>query len=256
MNWSIAKKDISLLLVLLSSMAFGEDIAHIPSVYFSNEFGVWTADGYRIKLEQNGVIRISRYNHWECRFTSDHGQKVSELSSLIPQEYKKFSSIGINYCADNHQQGVSFLTTHGDFLDAHWAVDKDCRNGKEIPGWLVNVANEMAVIYESTKGKCNNEMVMIHFSNLKELSKLQELEAKLTVVLEESGIGQYEGFDILSDAGDGVLYLYGKSADNLFNSILPILKNTMFLKKGAAARLIYEFSTESERNRLVVLSAK
>lgn len=248
-------KFIPIVLILLSSAAFGADLAKPSSISFRKDFGVWGSGSYTISLEDTGVIRINRYDQWECRFNSDYGWKVRELSTLIPQEYKKFSSVSFNYCRDNHMKKVGFHAADGNSLFADWPVDKNCQRNKQIPSWLSRTAMEMELIYENTMAKCNKELVMISFSNLKTQSQLMELERKLVARLEETGAGEYEGYDILwEQKSDGIIYLYGESADKLYNTILPVLKKSDLLKKDAAARLIYEFESKSDRNRVVKFS--
>jgi hypothetical protein len=50
--------------------------------------------------------------------------------------------------------------------------------------------------------------------------------------------GELDGHEIAMDGSDGFMYIYGPSADRLFEVIEPVLKATDFMQ-GAKAQLRY-----------------
>ena len=80
--------------------------------------------------------------------------------------------------------------------------------------------------------------VIVHFSKYlsEELEDLHNLELKLIKLIDESGLGMYDGHEIAMDDTDGTLYMYGTNAESLFKLVLPTLQETDFLK-GAIATL-------------------
>lgn len=96
-----------------------------------------------------------------------------------------------------------------------------------------------------TENDLNKEMkeeehsVIIHFNyNLDDLSPLYDLKDRLESIIDEKGVGEYDGHEIATDYSDGFLYMYGTNAEALFKAIQPVLDNTPFIK-GATARLIF-----------------
>lgn len=68
------------------------------------------------------------------------------------------------------------------------------------------------------------------------LEPLHRLEEKLRNLINQKGVGEYDGHDIATDYSDGFLYMYGPDAETLFRAVRPELENTDFLK-GAIAKL-------------------
>jgi hypothetical protein len=87
--------------------------------------------------------------------------------------------------------------------------------------------------------------VIVHFIYYKdELDPLYELERKLEQVINEQGVGLYDGHEIAVDDSDGFLYMYGPSAENLFRAIKPTLEETDFTR-GAVANLRFGAGPEA-----------
>lgn len=93
--------------------------------------------------------------------------------------------------------------------------------------------------------------VIIYFNyGLPEIEPLFELEAKLMKVLEETGVGEYDGNEIADDNSDGSFYMYGPHAGALFLTIKTLLEATPFMK-GAKVCLRYGPPAE-DVNEIVV----
>lgn len=81
--------------------------------------------------------------------------------------------------------------------------------------------------------------VIVHFNyGSKDLKSLFALEDKLEAAISKSGAGEYDGNEIAVDGSHGSLYMYGPSADKLFEVVKPILEATPFMK-GAKVKLRY-----------------
>ena len=81
--------------------------------------------------------------------------------------------------------------------------------------------------------------IIIHFQyGSKDLSRLREVEAKLEAAIASAKAGEYDGDEIAVDGSDGYLYMYGASADRLFEVIRPILESTPFMR-GARVKKRY-----------------
>lgn len=79
--------------------------------------------------------------------------------------------------------------------------------------------------------------VIIHFNyGIEGLAPLHQLENKLEQVIKDNQAGEYDGHEIATDYSDGFLYMYGPSAETLFNAVKPTLEGTEFMK-GAKATL-------------------
>lgn len=78
--------------------------------------------------------------------------------------------------------------------------------------------------------------VIIRFNyGVEELDDLHRLEDKLRNII-DNNVGEYDGHEIATDYSDGVLYMYGPNAEDLFKTIKPILDGTSFMK-GAIVKL-------------------
>jgi hypothetical protein len=81
----------------------------------------------------------------------------------------------------------------------------------------------------------NDHCVIVHFIYYKdELDPLHDLERELERVIEDQGVGQYDGHEIALDMSDGFLYMYGPNAESLFKAVKPALENTDFTKGSLA----------------------
>jgi len=79
--------------------------------------------------------------------------------------------------------------------------------------------------------------VIAHFSyNRTDLQPLHELEDRLEREIERKEIGIYDGHEVATDYSDGILYMYGPNAEDLFEGIKEILRSTDFMI-GATVKL-------------------
>ena len=79
--------------------------------------------------------------------------------------------------------------------------------------------------------------VIIRFNyGIEGLEELHKLEEKLENMIVANKVGEYDGHEIATDYSDGILYMYGPNAENLFKAIKSTLVETDFIK-GATAIL-------------------
>ena len=87
-----------------------------------------------------------------------------------------------------------------------------------------------------------------------DLGSLFELEDQLEFLLEDGSHGEYDGHEIAVDGSDGLLYLYGPDADDLYNTIKPTLLASSAIK-NAVATLRYGPPEDGVREVVVCVAA-
>jgi hypothetical protein len=80
-------------------------------------------------------------------------------------------------------------------------------------------------------------IITFHYGTT-DLAPLFEIEDKLRTAIDGAGLGEYDGHEVATDGSDGTLYMYGPSADALFEAALPVLETAPFMQ-GATAKLRY-----------------
>jgi hypothetical protein len=83
----------------------------------------------------------------------------------------------------------------------------------------------------------NQQAVIIEFNyGLEEDEPFYDLSEKLRAVVEESGLGEYDGHEIAMNNSDGSFYLYGPDAKKLYEAVKETIEKTSFMA-GANIRL-------------------
>lgn len=83
----------------------------------------------------------------------------------------------------------------------------------------------------------SEQAVIVHFIyGAEELEPLHRLENDLIKVIDQAGVGEYDGHEIAIDSSDGFLYMYGSNAENLFKAVKPTLERADIIR-NAVARL-------------------
>lgn len=81
------------------------------------------------------------------------------------------------------------------------------------------------------------QAVIIQFLyGIDRLEPLHRLEEELRNLINQEGVGEYDGHEIATDYSDGFLYMYGSNAESLFKTVKTTLEKTDFMK-GAIAKL-------------------
>ncbi len=74
------------------------------------------------------------------------------------------------------------------------------------------------------------QAVIIEFDyGLDEDESFYDLSDKLRVLVEESGLGEYDGHEMAIDNSDGSFYLYGPDAKKLYEVIKETIEKTPFM---------------------------
>jgi hypothetical protein len=97
------------------------------------------------------------------------------------------------------------------------------------------------------------QAVIVYFNyGIDGLDTLFELEEQLEEVITENELGEFDGNEVATDYSDGSIYMYGPSAEKLFEAIKPILEATPFMK-GARVLLRFGPPEDGVEERTVML---
>jgi hypothetical protein len=76
----------------------------------------------------------------------------------------------------------------------------------------------------------NEQAVIIEFNyGLEEDEPFYELSDKLRVLVDESGLGEYDGHEIAMDNSDGSFYMYGPDAKKLYEVVKDTIEKVPFM---------------------------
>ena len=83
----------------------------------------------------------------------------------------------------------------------------------------------------------DQQALIIYFNyGLEEDEPFYELSDKLRILVDESGLGEYDGHEIAMDNSDGSFYMYGPDAKKLYELVRETIEKTPFMT-GADIRL-------------------
>jgi hypothetical protein len=100
-----------------------------------------------------------------------------------------------------------------------------------------------------TATPAQEQAVVIHFNyGSLELKPLRDLEDKLDKALSSSGVGDFDGDEIAVSGKDGFLYMYGPSADSVFNVVLPILQSAPFMHGAQVTKVYGKLGSDAPRS--------
>ncbi|MBA2589974.1 MAG: hypothetical protein H0U98_15275 [Alphaproteobacteria bacterium] len=68
------------------------------------------------------------------------------------------------------------------------------------------------------------------------LNRLFELEDNIEAAIKAAHAGEFDGDEIATDGSDGFLYMFGPSADRLFEVVIPVLKTVDFMRGAEVTR--------------------
>ena len=76
----------------------------------------------------------------------------------------------------------------------------------------------------------NNQAVIIYFNyGLEEDEPFYDLSARLRMLVDESGLGEYDGHEMAMDNSDGSFYMYGPDAKKLFELVKETIERISFM---------------------------
>lgn len=114
---------------------------------------------------------------------------------------------------------------------------------KNLFGKANNVENKKSKVEE----QCLKLKFNYGFESLEELYALRQL---LTSIIDKNNLGDYDGHEIATDLSDGFMYMYGSSAQAIYDCVKPILDGTEFLRGGSATLILGEMGSECERQEI------
>ena len=118
---------------------------------------------------------------------------------------------------------------------------------------LLGVAAIATGVAAPSDGRHTEQAVIIHFAyGSRDLQRLFTLEDQLEAAVAKAGVGQYDGNEAAVDGSDGYLYMYGPSADRLFEVVRPILESTHFMR-GAKMKKRYGPAQAGIKEVIVVI---
>jgi len=79
-------------------------------------------------------------------------------------------------------------------------------------------------------------IIIVFNYGLTDLEPFYDLSSKLDSIVEDSGLGEYDGHEMAVDYSDGSFYIYGPDAVKLYEVIKPVIESTSFMK-GANIKL-------------------
>jgi hypothetical protein len=94
-----------------------------------------------------------------------------------------------------------------------------------------------AALFGPARAEEQAVIVQFHYG-LSDLGPLHDLEDKLSAAIKSARVGEFDGDEVATDGSNGRLYMYGPSADAIFEAVGPILKAADFMK-GAEVRRRY-----------------
>lgn len=104
-----------------------------------------------------------------------------------------------------------------------------------------------------TAPPAQEQAVIVHFNyGCTDLKPLRDLEGQLEKALYSSGVGDFDGDEIAVSGKDGYLYMYGASADRVYDVVLPILQRAAFMRGAKVTRVYGELGSEARRAEAVV----
>jgi hypothetical protein len=119
--------------------------------------------------------------------------------------------------------------------------------------WLAATIGLGTVTSPAAPDPPSDQAVIVRFNyGSTDLSRLFELERKLEAAIAAAKAGEYDGNEVAVDGSDGILYMYGPSADRLFQVVEPILKATPFMD-GAKVEVRYGPPADGVREKEITI---
>jgi hypothetical protein len=102
-------------------------------------------------------------------------------------------------------------------------------------------------------GPNEEQAVVIHFNyGSTDFQPVFDLQERLDKALAAAGAGEVDGNELATSGKDGYLYLYGPSADRVFEVALPILRTAPFMDHATVKKVYGKLGTNSRRVELEI----
>ena len=100
-----------------------------------------------------------------------------------------------------------------------------------------SIAAFISLVFSAGSGRAEEQNLIVHFRyGSTNLERLYELEEKIEAAIEAAHAGEFDGDEIATDGSDGFLYMFGPSADHLFEVVTPVLKTVDFMQGAEVTR--------------------
>jgi len=85
-------------------------------------------------------------------------------------------------------------------------------------------------------------LVIQFFYGIEDKKLLHQMEDEIIQLLYKTGVGEYHGYEMSIDYGDGYLFIIGENADLLFSTVKPLLERYYFMDRSIATLRTGHFS--------------
>ena len=99
---------------------------------------------------------------------------------------------------------------------------------------LINLWEQPTTL-SSTKNNVSCQMLVVQFFyGIDNTLLLHQMEDELIQELSKHNIGEYHGYDLSADMGEGYIFIIGDNAEALFKVSKPIMEKYYFMDKSLA----------------------
>ncbi len=110
---------------------------------------------------------------------------------------------------------------------------------------LINLWEEPTTL-NSSKNNISCQMLVVQFFyGIDNTLLLHQMEDELISELSKNQVGEYHGYDLSSDMGEGYIFIIGESAEKLFDVSKPIMEKYYFMDKSLATMRVGSENTEN-----------
>lgn len=118
---------------------------------------------------------------------------------------------------------------------------------------LINLWEEPTTLNPVNKDVACQMLVVQFFYGIDNTHLLHQMEDELVNELSAKSIGEYHGYDLSSDMGEGYLFMIGDNAEALFNASKPIMEKFYFMDKSLATLRTGKSSLESPTDKDIII---
>jgi hypothetical protein len=126
------------------------------------------------------------------------------------------------------------------------------RQREAMEQWFLEIGGDEPLAPPQSDTANDEQSVRIDFDNSQnDWSQFWTFETTLESVVEDSGLGEYDGNVLALDCSVGTIFLYGPDVDHLFSLVRPYLIATTFMKNAVATLTYGEVGEEGVRETTV-----
>ena len=110
---------------------------------------------------------------------------------------------------------------------------------------LINLWEEPTTLNSSKSNVSCQMLVVQFFYGIDNTLLLHQMEDELINELSKNQVGEYHGYDLSSDMGEGYIFIIGENAEKLFDVSKPIMEKYYFMDKSLATMRVGSENTEN-----------